>query len=402
MISKKNRLVGATLLVAGTTIGAGMLALPLTTGPAGFFPALLWMVVIWAYMMLTAFYFLEVNLRMRGETNLISMMHRTLGRSGEAVAWITYLILLYALLAAYMVGCSQILSEVTASVLHLNLPAWVWPPAVFVCFGAFLFFGTQTTDMLNRVLMVGLVVSYLAIIGIGAHHVDFALLTHHYNFPAILAASSVIFTSFGYHIIIPTLTTYLEHDSRMLKKALFFGSLIALVIYVAWQCIAMGIIPLEGEVSLLTAAQKGDQVTFYLSRIVGSPWISLIARFFSFFAIITSVLGIGLSLVDFFADGFKIKKTLRGKCALLVMTFTPPLLFALFYPQGFVIALQYAGICVIILLCLMPALMAYFERYCPKEARSLIKSDFKVPGGKVMIIGTILFALFLLGVEVFK
>ena len=34
-----NRIVGGTLLVAGTSIGAGMLALPVVTALGGFFPA---------------------------------------------------------------------------------------------------------------------------------------------------------------------------------------------------------------------------------------------------------------------------------------------------------------------------------------------------------------------------
>jgi len=91
MIKKKNRLLGAILLVSGTTIGAGMLALPVITGLAGFIPAILIMTAIWLFMMLTAFYLLEVNLRIKDESNLISMMHKTLGRPGEIISWIVYL-----------------------------------------------------------------------------------------------------------------------------------------------------------------------------------------------------------------------------------------------------------------------------------------------------------------------
>ena len=34
--STNNRMMGATLLVAGTTVGAGMLALPISTGVSGY------------------------------------------------------------------------------------------------------------------------------------------------------------------------------------------------------------------------------------------------------------------------------------------------------------------------------------------------------------------------------
>ena len=134
MISKTNRLIGAILLVAGTTIGAAMLALPVTTGLAGFIPALVVMTVVWLFMMLTAFYLLEVNLRLKGESNIISMMHVTLGKKGEIVSWITYLLLLYALIAAYMVGASQIIANFLQDVLPFTVPDWGWPLIIFIIF----------------------------------------------------------------------------------------------------------------------------------------------------------------------------------------------------------------------------------------------------------------------------
>lgn len=400
MISKQNRLVGAILLVAGTTIGGGVLALPVTTGLAGFFPSLILMTAIWLFMMLTAFYLLEVNLRLKGESNLISMMHKTLGRPGEIVAWIAYLLLLYSLLSAYLLGCSQILADVFFSHFGKEVPPWIGLTILFVVFGLFVYFGTEVVDFLNRFLMIGLIVGYFGLIALGMQHVDFAFLTF-YHWPALIASTSVVTTSFGYHIIIPTLTTYLEHDVKMLRRAIFLGSLIPFIFYILWQLLAMGIIPVSGEASLQEASQKGLEATYYLRKIIGSPWVTIFARMFAFFAIITSLLGVSLSLSDFLADGLKIKKNHLGKILLMILTFVPPLLFALFYPQGFIMALKYAGIFVIILLALLPSLMAWWERYRPDRERAFIKPVFKVPGGKVVVAGTIILSLVLLSVEVF-
>jgi tyrosine-specific transport protein len=401
MTSKNNRLVGAILLVSGTTIGAGMLALPVTTGLAGFIPSLVIMTAIWLFMMLTAFYLLEVNLRLKGESNLISMMRKTLGKPGEAVSWITYLLLLYSLTAAYMVGCSQILEDVLAGVLPFRMPDWIWPVAIFLIFGVFVYFGTEVVDMLNRFLMGGLVIAYFSLIGLGCCRVNPPMLTH-FDWHFLLPSVSVVLTTFGYHIIIPTLTTYLEHDSKLLKRAIFIGSLIPFVIYLLWQFLVMGVVPVYGEHSLSEAAQKGLQVTFFLKILLASPWVGIAVRAFAFFAIVTSLLGVSLSLSDFLADGLRIKKTHWGKFFLIMLTFVPPLLFALFYPQGFITALKYAGIFVVILLALLPSLMAWWERYGAETERSFIKSDFKVPGGKGLVIFTILFSVLLLGVEIFS
>lgn len=400
MISKSSRLVGASLLVSGTTIGAGMLALPVTTGLAGFFPSLLIMTAIWLFMMVTAFYLLEVNLRMKGESNLISMVRITLGKPGEVISWICYLLLLYSLAAAYMVGCSQILSDFLDALIPFDVPSWVWPASIFAFFGIFVYCGTEVVDWTNRLLMIGLVGAYISLLSLGCCKVSLPLLKH-VNWSFLLPSLSVVLTTFGYHIIIPTLTTYLEHDTKLLKLSIFIGSLIPFVIYVSWQFLVMGVVPVVGAYSLSEAANQGLQITFFLKILLENPWIGVAVRAFAFFAIVTSLLGVSLSLSDFLADGLKIKKTHLGKLSLVLLTFIPPLAFALFYPQGFIVALKYAGIFVVILLALFPALMAWFERYGPKTERSFLPSTFKVAGGKIGIIATILISLVLLGIEVF-
>ena len=401
MISQTNRMLGAILLVSGTTIGAGMLALPVTTGLAGFVPSLIIMTAVWLFMMLTAFYFLEVNLRMKGESNLISMMRRTLGRPGEVISWVTYLLLLYALTAAYLLGCSQIINDFFYQKLFLNLSAWVWPLVIFILFGSFVYLGTTGADLFNRFMMVGLVISYIALTGVGCCKVTPQLLTH-VDWAFLFPSLSVVVTSFGFHVIIPTLTTYLDHDVKLLKWSIFLGSLIPFLVYVLWQFLVMGVVPVYGEISLSEAAEKGLQITFFLRTLLGNPWIGTAVRAFAFFAIITSLLGVSLSLTDFLADGLKIKRTPRGKLFLVLMTFVPPLFFTLFFPQGFIIALEYAGILVVLLLALLPALMAWVERYGPKPALGFEKkAPFQVPGGKIVLGGTIFVSLVLLGIEIF-
>jgi len=269
-----------------------------------------------------------------------------------------------------------------------------------VFFGSFVYFGTRVVDFLNRLLMAGLVLGYLGLIVLGISHVHPALLAYQ-NWPSLGLSLPLMVTSFGYHIIIPTLSTYLEHDVKRLKKAIWIGSLIPLLFYIAWQFLALGIIPVEGEISLQEAFKAGMSATFFLQKIIGSPLVSWMARGFAFFAIITSLLGVSLSLSDFLADGLKIKKNPGGKLFLTFLTFMPPLLFALFYPKGFIKALHYAALFVVILLILIPCLMAWMERYGPKTERSLLRPKFTVWGGKGLIVTAILLSCFLLFLEVY-
>lgn len=394
MLTKHNRMWGAIFLVAGTTIGAGMLALPVSTGAAGFFPSLLLMSFVFLFMLLTALYLLEVNLKMKGESNYITMVKKTLKKPGEIVAWVFYLLLLYALTAAYLVGFSQILAETLEDITGITFSSWSGPLVVSLIFAPCIYFGTTTIDLLNRVLMLGLIVSYILLFCLGFLHIDLSLLKFS-SFPCLLGASSVVVTSFGYHIIIPTLSAYLNYDRKLLVKAIIIGSLIPFVMYISFQLLAMGIIPVDGECSLTKAHQLGLQATFYLKVILGNVWITTAARSFALFAIITSLLGVSLSLTDFLSDGLKIKKNYLGKLVLVLMAFLPALFFAIFYPKGFIVALKYAGICVVVLLSILPTLMAWQERKMARE-----KNEYHVFGGKGLLATMILLSFFLLAIEV--
>src|SRR3990167_1589873 len=98
------RLLGGVLLIIGTTIGGAMLALPIATSQLGFIYSSLLLACAWFVMTVSAFLILEINLWLPRNNNMISMAKATLGVPGQAVAWVTYLLLLYSLLSAYFTG----------------------------------------------------------------------------------------------------------------------------------------------------------------------------------------------------------------------------------------------------------------------------------------------------------
>ena len=81
-----NKTVSGTLLVAGTTIGAGMLGIPLLTAKAGFLPAMGITILVWLFMLSTGLLFLEATLWMHEGANILSMSRRFLGHTGKLAA----------------------------------------------------------------------------------------------------------------------------------------------------------------------------------------------------------------------------------------------------------------------------------------------------------------------------
>ena len=349
----QSRFLGGVLLISGTSIGAGMLALPVTTVFGGFIPSLFVFLVLWALMLITANFFLDVNLEIRGEPNFISMAEKTLGKMGKMASWFFYLLLLYSLLAAYLSACAPLFDLAFTTLFHKALPPWIPPFFLPILFSGFVCLGTQGIDYLNRILMAGLVVSYFLLTGTASTHIELSRLLH-VDFSASLIAIPVVVTSFGYHIIIPTLTTYMEHKEKILRKVILIGSVIPLFIYVFWQLVVLGSVPFS---DLLVAWNKGLPATEPLSGVIKNGLMSSCSRFFSFFAIITSFLGVSLSLSDFLTDGLKIKKSWEGRLLAIGLTFVPPLVFVFFCQKSFYVALEYAGAFVAILLGVIPSLM---------------------------------------------
>ncbi|NGX50515.1 MAG: Tyrosine-specific transport protein [Chlamydiae bacterium] len=387
-----NHFFGGVLLVAGTTIGAGMLALPVMSGFIGFFPSLLIFLICYLVMLATAFFFLDANFAVKGEPNLISMVHKTLGGWAKVLSWVVYLLLLYSLTAAYIAASAPLFTSAIVYLTGYTLPTWVAPFALPLIFGGFVYLGTLGVDLINRFLMFGLAISSLLLLGFLPEHVEIELLTH-VDWSPTLLIFPVVITAFGYHIIIPSLTTYMHHDRRKLRLTLVIGSLLPLVIYILWEVLILGIVPIEGERGLIEAWRQGASATLPLTQILTNRWIKVGVFFFSFFAIITSFLGVTLSLSDFLTDGMKIKRGWKGRLIACLLTFAPPLIFVFTYKRGFIVALEYAGAFVAILLIFLPAMMAW------KLKKPRFYSTFV---GRLLIITVILFAAFIVIVDILE
>ena len=387
-----NHYIGGIFLVAGTAIGAGMLALPISTAVMGFVPSIVLFVVCWVCMLATAFFILDVNLSMKGEPNLVSMTGKTLGLFGKVVCWIFYLLLFYSLLAAYIAGSSELFVGGVRALTGWTMPDWVGPFMLPLIFGVFIYMGVEQVDMVNRGLMIGLLVSYVLLAGFVPTHVNTELLAR-VNWRPFAFGLPVAITSFGYHIIIPTLSTYMNHDRKQLKKVLIIGSCLPLVVYVIWQFLVLGVVPVGGRFGLSAALEGGQPSTVPLAHYIPSVWLARGAQYFSFFAITTSFLGVSMSMRDFLRDGFKLKESWKGRLMTLVLTFTPPVFFVMTYKRGFIVALEYAGVCVAVLLWLLPALMAFNLR-APKFYQSC--------KAKILMAVIIIGSLFIIGIDVYE
>ena len=117
---------------------------------------------------------------------------------------------------------------------------------------------------------------------------------------------------------------------------ILIGSSIPFLVYIVWQYLILGIVPLGGTEGLLFAKEHGQTAVIPLKGLISSPYIYAIGQAFGFCALTTSFLGVTLGIFDFLADGLKLPKKGGNKIFLYFLVYLPPTVIAMLYPKIFI------------------------------------------------------------------
>ncbi len=361
-------MLGSIAIVAGTAIGGGMLALPLATAALGIMPAIMLLVVIWGLSAYTSLLMLEINLRAGVGDNVHGITGKTLGKVGQLIQGASFLSLLFALTMVYLMGGSSLLETRLEPLLGVDLNNQVSVLLFTLIFGGFIAIGVTWIDKVSRVLFTAMVVLLVLVVAFLLPEVNIvASLT---NFSANvaegdkldqlwLAAIPVVFTSFGFHVCIATIVRYLDGDAVSLRKILLIGSTIPLFCYILWLLVTLG--TLGGETVHGFAGSLPDLVNA-LQGVAQSAIVSQFIDLFANLALITSFLGVTMSLFDYVAELTRARDDKAGRAKTWLITFVPPLLCALYYPDGFFQVLGFAAIPLVVMIIFLPIAMALKQR----------------------------------------
>lgn len=283
--------------------------------------------------------------------------------------------------------CTPSRQPISVAPVNYSLPAstsgWTGqlPPAAGVLIftllgGAVVCIGTALVDLFNRFLFSAKIVFLVIMLALLMPHIhQVNLLTLPVEQGLALSAIPVIFTSFGFHGSVPSIVSYLGGDIRKLRRVFIIGSFIPLVAYIFWQLATLGSIDAPAFTALLANNAGLNGLLEAIREVVASPHVELAVHLFADLALATSFLGVSLGLFDYLADMFQRKNSVGGRLQSGIITFLPPLAFALFYPRGFVMALGYAGVALAVLALIMPALLVM------KSRREHPQATWRVAGG---------------------
>ena len=386
----------AIALVAGTTLGAGMLALPVALRDAGFVPSTAVIAACWAFFSATGLCVLEVNLGTTcelgrgGGVSVNAMTRRTLGESGVRVATASYAFIHYALLVAYVQKIGQLATETATDVPGGASGASV---AYAAAMSLFLYFATpEKIEKFNSVLFVGVLGTFLPLLALAASSettsIDNLLAVSDWS--KTPATIPIIAVAFVYHQVIPVVATSLEGDKERATTAVLAGTAIPALMFILWNAAVLGSVPPD-------ATSMGDPIA---ALEAASPATAALVRAFEFFAVSTSFLGFGWGLADFIADSMEMD---ASDARPWITALAPPVVFALTRPDVFLQALDGAGAFgVLVVFGMLPPAMVYRHRAMREECKRARGGEDDpveclpilaptLPGGSLML--AVLFAL---------
>ncbi|MEH2348405.1 MAG: aromatic amino acid transport family protein [Nostoc sp.] len=398
--------LGSTALIAGTTVGAGILALPAVTLPSGIVPSTSGLIAVWLYALVSGLLVADVTLNTmrtegRASIGFMGVVEKILGKLGARLTGGAYLFMHYALLVAYITEGGEILAYAAAKIGGVQiLPTWVGTTTFTLLFGGIMYLGREKfIEKLNSAFVGIVIVSFLGLLFLVGGHIQSTLLLFQ-NWSTLGSAISVMSVALFFQNVVPLVVTQLEGDAHKIRQSIFMGSVIPLIMFLAWNAVILGSVTPD----MLHGTSDGRTVLdpLQILRAGGAgECLGVLVSIFSEFAIATSFIGFVYGLLDFFKDIFSITQgKFSSRLPLYSLVLFPPMTLGTLNPSIFFTALDYTGtFSISVLGGIIPALMSWKQRQEQKNSSDSINQPL-VPGGKVTLIVMIGVALAMMGRQI--
>ncbi len=375
--------LGGSMLVAGTAIGAGMLGLPIISAGMWFYWSTALLVVSWFMMYRSSQALLEVNLHFKPGDSFHTLTLNLLGKKWAYINGFSVAFVLYTLVYAYVSGGGSVLQQALTPVLGIAPPRLLASLLFAFLLIACIWWSSRAVDRFSIILMIGLIIALVASISGMLKNINMATLLDREgtggSFIFIWCALSTYLTSFCFHASVPSLMKYMGNDGKTINRCLRYGTILALLCYFIWILAADGLIPRQDYKEVIAL---GGNVGNLLSVAGDNLGDSIIMRFleaFSLLSVATSFLGAGLGLFDYMADLCNFDDSRLGRTKTMMVTLAPPMICGLIWPDGFLPAIGWAGLAASIWSVIIPAMLLYTCR------RKFLVNIYAVPGGLVNV-----------------
>lgn len=315
----------ATLI--GTTVGAGILALPYVISRSGFLIGLVEIMVLGLASMLLNLFVGEIVLRTKKNYQLSGYVGKYLGPWGKHLMAFSLVVGIYGALIAYLIGEGEVLKTVFGG------NSFFYSLLFFAFAAGIVFFGIRVLGK-AEIVMTTLMIIAVLLLGIFSFEkikIE-SLITFNPTF--LLFPYGAILFAFMSATAIPEMKEELRGKNKLLKKAIIFGGLAPIVIYLVFSAVILGIVGPE-NFSLL---QENQRIATVALEIFSPGILSLLINLFAAFSMGTAFLALGYALWTMFYRDYRIKKLPAYFLALL-----PPLAIFFLNLTNFISVINFIG-----------------------------------------------------------
>lgn len=326
----------AAVLVTGTAIGGGFLALPYTTAPSGFGPSLVVMFLSWALLFAQAQVavdlLVEESTSMNEAVSFSVAAERRLGAKGKVIVIALFLVLMMTTLVSQYAEAGALFASLTGlpqplvrALLAISLTILTWKSS------------TSRTAALNGCLTFGFVLASMVVFGTGLPLAEWHRLNRS-DWHSCARSFPSIMQLFVYLEVTPSIASILELKRKRIKRAIFVGSALLLFLEAFWSALGLALVPFHGGL-------RADPVALLLGQ--NGP-IAFAVLALGCFAVLTTILGTNLALRSFCGGAKPLVALVSYSFCALAPAFAPK--------SAFFAAIDFAGAYPVTLLwgCVLP------------------------------------------------
>lgn len=375
-----NKQIGCIFLIIGTSLGGGILAIPMILSYFGVLVGCIIMFLMWLLMTYSTLAVAEACLHFEKGISYLGLAHKLFKKPGIILVYICAFGILYGMLAAYISAIGSSFESL------LNINYILIEIGFVVIFGGFILKGTGYAEWLNRLfLTLKLIIILFTIIQLFKSIQLVNLDKYSFNnFKELIIALPILATTFSAHIIVPTVVNYVGPHYKDIRRIIMTASIIILLIYVCWITVIFGNIAIYGNENSFATILSGslsseDSVTqlIYIlkANIKSTEVITLIYGFISI-SVTTAFITLSLALKDLILDRFKMNNLskINKNTLLSFLLFILPIVLNYYFKQLFLIALSIVGLFSLIMLVSCPLNMVRILR---NKNYNLIYSSMK-------------------------
>ncbi len=306
----KKHLLEAISTLVGFTIGAGILGIPFVVAKAGFLTGILNIIILGVLVLLLNLYLGEVTLRTKGIHQLTGYARLYLGKIGNFLMTVSFIIFSYGALIAYIIKTGEFLNALLRPIFGGTVIVYAF---IFFLFSFIVIYeGIRIVEKSEvwMVFLICIIIIILAILTIPNLNVD--NLTG-FNVNNFFLPYGVVFFAFLATPAIPSMNEELKNNKKELKKAIIIGSLIPLFIYMLFALIVVGV----------TGVNTTDGAILGLANVLGNK-ILVLGSFLGVLTMATSFIAVAFSLSEMYHFDYKVKRKISSIFACFI-----PLVIAL-------------------------------------------------------------------------